>query len=62
MKEGTEYDMRYLFCAASICYILNDWSGMDIESTKQFILSSIVNIMFLIKVFVIIKFVLLLVV
>lgn len=43
-KEGTESDMRFLFCAASICYILNDWSGMDIERSKKFILDSLVSL------------------
>lgn len=41
-KDGTESDMRFLFCAASICYILDDWSGMDIELSVQFILESMV--------------------
>lgn len=40
-KEGTESDMRFVYCAACVCYILDDWSGMDIEKTIQFILNSI---------------------
>lgn len=43
-KEGTESDMRFVYCAACVCYILDDWSGMDIEKTIQFILNSIVSI------------------
>lgn len=39
-KDGTESDMRFLFCAASICYILKDWSGMDIDKATNFILDS----------------------
>lgn len=35
--------MRFVFCAACICYILDDWSGMDIESMVNFILKSIVS-------------------
>lgn len=42
-KDGTESDMRFVYCAASICYILDDWSGMDVERTKDFIMNSIVS-------------------
>lgn len=42
-KDGTESDMRFLFCAASICYILDDWSGMDVERAVNFIIKSIVS-------------------
>ncbi|KAJ8918095.1 hypothetical protein NQ315_011552 [Exocentrus adspersus] len=40
-KDGVEDDMRFVFCAASICYILDDWSGMDVERMVSFILNSI---------------------
>ncbi|EEZ99080.2 geranylgeranyl transferase type-1 subunit beta [Tribolium castaneum] len=40
-KDGTEHDMRFVFCAACICYILDDFSGMDIDRTVDFILKSI---------------------
>lgn len=43
-KDGTEHDMRFLFCAASICYVLNDWSGMDIDKAVTFIKNSIVGV------------------
>lgn len=43
-KDGTEHDMRFLFCAASICYLLNDWSGMDIDKAVTFIKNSIVRV------------------
>nr|CAH7742850.1 unnamed protein product [Callosobruchus chinensis] len=39
--DGVESDMRFVFCAASICYILNDWSGIDVELMVDFILNSI---------------------
>ncbi|XP_050293661.1 geranylgeranyl transferase type-1 subunit beta isoform X2 [Anthonomus grandis grandis] len=39
--EGTENDMRFVFCAACISYILNDWSGIDLERMVDFILKSI---------------------
>lgn len=42
-KEGNESDMRFVYCAACICYILDDWSGMDIDKTINFILNSIVS-------------------
>ncbi|XP_060527273.1 geranylgeranyl transferase type-1 subunit beta [Cylas formicarius] len=39
--EGAESDMRFVYCAACISYILNDWRGIDIEKMMQFILNSI---------------------
>lgn len=39
--EGAEDDMRFVFCAAIICYILNDFSYIDVEKMVQFILNSI---------------------
>nr|CAI5848524.1 unnamed protein product [Callosobruchus analis] len=39
--DGVESDMRFVFCAASISYILNDWSGIDVELMVDFILNSI---------------------
>ncbi|KAB0801565.1 hypothetical protein PPYR_03751 [Photinus pyralis] len=40
-KSGTENDMRFLFMAASICYILNDWSAIDATKAIGFIKNSI---------------------
>lgn len=34
---GSEHDMRFLYCAAAICYMLNDWSGMDMDQACQYI-------------------------
>ncbi|CAO3617355.1 unnamed protein product [Cunninghamella echinulata] len=34
-----ERDVRFIFCASAICYILNDWSGIDIESTVKYLKS-----------------------
>ena len=42
-REGTENDMRFVYCAASICYILDDWGGMDVERATEFILDSMVR-------------------
>ncbi|KAH1005799.1 hypothetical protein HUJ04_006715 [Dendroctonus ponderosae] len=39
--DGAESDMRFVFCAAAISYILNNWSGIDIEKMLDFILKSI---------------------
>lgn len=36
-----EKDMRFVYCAAAISYILDDWSGMDIEKTIDFIFQCI---------------------
>ena len=35
--EGAENDMRFVFCASCVCYMLNDWSGMDIHKTVDYI-------------------------
>lgn len=45
-KDGTESDMRFLFCAAAICYVLDDWNGMDIKNATEFIINSIVRIVY----------------
>lgn len=48
-KDGTESDMRFLFIAASISYILNDWSGMDIDKAVSFIKESMVKLQSFVK-------------
>ncbi|XP_061172532.1 geranylgeranyl transferase type-1 subunit beta-like [Saccostrea echinata] len=40
VPEGSENDMRFVYCAACICYMLNDWSGMDVEKAVHFIQKS----------------------
>jgi len=37
---GMEFDMRFLYCAVVISYILNDWSGINIEKALEFIKNS----------------------
>jgi len=37
---GMEYDMRFLYCASVISYILNDWSGINIDKAINFIKKS----------------------
>lgn len=39
--EGSECDMRFVFCVASICYIINDFSSINVDKTVQYILSSL---------------------
>lgn len=41
--EGVENDMRFVYCAACISYILDDWSGVNVELMMDFILNSIVS-------------------
>ncbi|KAH1045640.1 hypothetical protein J1N35_036424 [Gossypium stocksii] len=35
---GAETDLRFVYCAAAICFMLDDWSGMDREKAKEYIL------------------------
>lgn len=46
VPEGSENDMRFVYCASCICYILNDWSGMDIEKSIEYIRRSMVCIIY----------------
>ncbi|XP_022131184.1 geranylgeranyl transferase type-1 subunit beta [Pieris rapae] len=39
--SGCESDMRFVYCAACISYILNDWSGFNIKRATEYILKSI---------------------
>lgn len=43
MPEGSENDIRFIYCAASICYMLDDWSGMDIQKAIEYIRGSLVS-------------------
>ncbi|KAJ3272759.1 Geranylgeranyl transferase type-1 subunit beta [Terramyces sp. JEL0728] len=38
--DSTESDMRFLYCACAISFILSDWSGINIESALRFIKKS----------------------
>ncbi|KAK3096764.1 hypothetical protein FSP39_003019 [Pinctada imbricata] len=40
VPEGSENDMRFVYCAAVVCSILSDWSGMDIPKAVHFIRNS----------------------
>ncbi|XP_022746947.1 geranylgeranyl transferase type-1 subunit beta isoform X2 [Durio zibethinus] len=37
LHVGAETDLRFVYCAAAICFMLEDWSGMDIEKAKEYI-------------------------
>lgn len=41
MIAGCESDMRFLYCACCVSYILNDWTGIDVQKAVDFILRSI---------------------
>ena len=34
---GTESGMRFLYCACAVSYMLNDWSGVDMDMAKDYI-------------------------
>lgn len=35
--EGSlEKDARFLFCACAVSYMLNDWSGLDLDLSLQY--------------------------
>ncbi|PNT69942.1 hypothetical protein BRADI_2g03310v3 [Brachypodium distachyon] len=36
---GAETDLRFVYCAAAICSMLKDWTGMDKEKAKEYILN-----------------------
>ncbi|KAF3433729.1 hypothetical protein FNV43_RR24832 [Rhamnella rubrinervis] len=36
---GAETDLRFIYCAAAICSLLENWSGMDREKAKEYILN-----------------------
>ncbi|KAF2318746.1 hypothetical protein GH714_010449 [Hevea brasiliensis] len=35
---GAETDLRFVYCAAAICFMLGDWNGMDREKAKEYII------------------------
>lgn len=39
--EGSEADMRFVYCAICVCYILDDFTTIDIDRTVDYILTSI---------------------
>jgi len=39
--EGNEFDMRFVYCACCICFMLNDWGRVNKSSMGQYITNSI---------------------
>ncbi|XP_066977343.1 geranylgeranyl transferase type-1 subunit beta [Macrobrachium rosenbergii] len=37
---GSENDMRFMYCAAAICYILQDFSAINLDTAKKYIINS----------------------
>ncbi|PKA61897.1 Protein farnesyltransferase subunit beta [Apostasia shenzhenica] len=35
---GAEADLRFVYCAAAICFMLNNWTGMDKARAKEYIM------------------------
>lgn len=42
--EGNEFDMRFVYCACCICYMLNDWGGVNKKAMGNYIMQSIVSL------------------
>ncbi|KNA15005.1 hypothetical protein SOVF_102210 [Spinacia oleracea] len=36
---GAEADLRFVYCAAAISYLLDDWTGVDKDKAKEYILN-----------------------
>ncbi|EGV95504.1 E3 ubiquitin-protein ligase Trim36 [Cricetulus griseus] len=36
-EDSSENDMRFVYCASCICYMLNNWSGMDMKKAISYI-------------------------
>lgn len=41
--DGSENDMRFVFCAAAICHMLDYWGDVNKEKMYEFIMNSIVS-------------------
>ena len=39
--DGSECDMRFLYCACAISAMLGDWSGVDIDAAAEFVRSCV---------------------
>lgn len=39
--QGSEHDMRFVYCAASICSFLNDWTGINVDKMIEYVKNSI---------------------
>jgi hypothetical protein len=45
--NGIESDLRSLYCAFVICHLLDDWSGVDVDSALAYIASCRVSFSYL---------------
>ena len=45
VKSGSESDMRFVYCACCISYILDDWTAINTDAIVQFIKDSMVCVM-----------------
>lgn len=41
---GNEFDMRFVYCACCICFMLDDFGTVDKKLMSQYILKSIVSV------------------
>lgn len=39
--DGSEDDMRFVYCACVVSFVLDDWSGVDVKKTVRFIKESL---------------------
>lgn len=44
--EGNEHDMRFVYCASAICFMLNEWGSVNKELMASYIKKSIVSLFF----------------
>ena len=44
LENGSENDMRFVYCACCISYMLQDWSGVDRDKALKFIQNSVVSL------------------
>lgn len=42
--EGNEHDMRFVYCAAAICFMLNEWGSVDKKLMADYIKKCIVSV------------------
>ena len=48
VKSGSESDMRFVYCACCISYILDDWTAINTDAIVQFIKDSMVCFMIMV--------------
>ncbi len=43
IRDSVQTDMKYMYCAVCISYILDSWDGIDIDKALQYIRDSLVS-------------------